>query len=230
MIPVVVGMVVVGVIITGLIYNHKKKTAFREWVSRRGFSLDSLQHRRIDAQYPHLKCLHQGSDRYGYDFVTGSWRDRQLKAFHYHYLTESTDEKGHTTTHHHYLTVVAVLCEVPLKNLDIRPEGLFDKFGTFFGFEDINFESAEFSRKYHVSSDDRKWAYDVLHARCIEYLLERPPIRMHMHGAEAVAWFQGKYKPEAIEEAAETLAGVLDCLPRYVLQDHSQLATAEVQA
>lgn len=224
-------LVAFAIIVVGsIVYHYKKKGEFREWVARRGWSLSEEHDYRVDDRYPYLKCLHQGDDRYAFDIVTGFWKDRQLRAFHYHYETESRDSKGNRQTTHHYLTLVTLLSEVPLRNLDVRPESILDKFGTFFGFEDINFESAEFSRKYHVSSNDRKWAYDVLHARCIEYLLSRPPIRMHLHGTEAIAWFQGRYKPAEIEEAAETLAGVLGCLPGYILREHSGLAGMEVQA
>ena len=40
-----------------------------------------------------------------------------------------------------------------------------------FGWDDIDFESAEFSRKYFVKCEDKRWAYDVLHGRVMELLL-----------------------------------------------------------
>jgi len=210
----------IGVIGFTIYYNYKKTKAFREWVTRRGFSLESGRDHSADQRFPNLACMQQGRNRYGYDFVRGTWKDRQLEAFHYHYETTSRGSKGQTQTHHHYYTIVALLSEIPLRHLDMRPENVLDKFGTFFGFEDINFESAEFSRKYHVKAEERKWAYDVLHARCMEYLLQRPPIAMHFHGNWAVAYFSGIFEPERVEEAAETLSGVLGCLPGYVLREH----------
>jgi hypothetical protein len=53
----------------------------------------------------------------------------------------------------------------------MRSESLFDRVASWVGYEDINFESDEFSRRYHVACDDRRFAYDILHARLIDYLL-----------------------------------------------------------
>jgi hypothetical protein len=48
---------------------------------------------------------------------------------------------------------------------------LFDKIAGAVGFDDIDFESAEFSKRFHVKSPDKKFAYDVIHPRTMEFLL-----------------------------------------------------------
>ena len=40
-----------------------------------------------------------------------------------------------------------------------------------FGYQDIKFESAEFSKTFCVRSPDKKFAYDVCNAKMMEYLL-----------------------------------------------------------
>ena len=40
----------------------------------------------------------------------------------------------------------------------------------------IEFESIEFNRRFFVSSPNRRWAYDVIHPRTMEFLLGSPPI------------------------------------------------------
>ncbi len=88
-----------------------------------------------------------------WQFVTGSGKNRQ--------------------THRH--AVVIVETGLPVIPLEIRREHLLDKVGEFLGHDDIDFESAEFSRTFHVTAADRKWAYDVIHTRTMEYLLQAPP-------------------------------------------------------
>jgi hypothetical protein len=73
-----------------------------------------------------------------------------------------------------------VLLETPylgLPDLYVRPKGLFEKVVNLFGFEEINFESAEFSNRFAVHSRDKRFAYDVLHPCMMEFLLDgAPPI------------------------------------------------------
>ena len=49
-------------------------------------------------------------------------------------------------------------------------------------FDDIDFESDEFSRKFYVQSSDRKFAYDVLHPRMMEFLLQTTPPMIDVEG------------------------------------------------
>src|SRR5690606_4766878 len=59
-------------------------------------------------------------------------------------------------------------------DLMIRAENLFDKIGAAMGFDDIDFESAEFSRKFMVKSSDKRFAYDVITPRMMEFLMASP--------------------------------------------------------
>ncbi|MGW8268084.1 MAG: hypothetical protein ACWGSQ_17080 [Longimicrobiales bacterium] len=59
-------------------------------------------------------------------------------------------------------------------DLLIRTEGLGDKLLGGLGFDDIDFESEEFSRRFWVKSGDKRHAYDVIHPGMMEFLLEGP--------------------------------------------------------
>ncbi|MCZ6810529.1 MAG: hypothetical protein O7D97_00875, partial [Planctomycetota bacterium] len=62
-----------------------------------------------------------------------------------------------------------------MPDLLIRREGMFDKLAGAFGFDDIDFESAEFSKRFYVKSPDKRFAYDVIHPRMMEFLLGGDP-------------------------------------------------------
>jgi hypothetical protein len=53
-------------------------------------------------------------------------------------------------------------------NLLFRAERPADALAEAFGLEDIDFESAEFSDKFHVRCGDKRFAYDLLDARMME--------------------------------------------------------------
>ncbi|MBN1943674.1 MAG: hypothetical protein JW849_10320, partial [Phycisphaerae bacterium] len=138
---------------------------------------------------------------------------RGFLGFDYHYTTGSGKNQSH-----HSFSCVLLSSGVPLKELFIRPEGFFDKITEFFGYDDIDFESAEFSRAFYVKAPEKRWAYDVLHARAIEFLLNQPKFTIQFAPDCALARKSRTFRPEEFAQAAEVLRGLLDGLPNYVLQ------------
>jgi hypothetical protein len=138
-----------------------------------------------DSEFSQFGCFCHGSSRYAYNTLRGalhvgeeSWPARMGD---YHYETTSTDSEGKTQTHsHHFSYLLIQLPYSPLPDLRIRHEGMFDSVKSAFGFRDINFESAEFSKRFHVTSSDKKFAYDVIYPAMMEFMLadEPPPIEI----------------------------------------------------
>ena len=60
-------------------------------------------------------------------------------------------------------------------SLHVRRENIGDRVLGALGFDDIDFESEEFSRKFYVASDNKRFAYAVIHPRMIEFLLQTTP-------------------------------------------------------
>ena len=46
----------------------------------------------------------------------------------------------------------------------------------FSASKEIEFESTEFSKEFHVKSPDRRWAFDVLSQATMEFLLALPQV------------------------------------------------------
>lgn len=198
--------------------EKKRKETLAQWARSKGLSFDEARDKNMRHRFDSFACLKSGGDRYAYNIMQGTSGGRGLLLFDYHYETTSTDSKGRTTTHNHYMTVAIVQPPYQLKPLKIRAEGFFDKIGEFFGFDDIDFESAEFSRKFHVQSPDRKWTYDVLHARAMEHLLNAPRYPIEFDHASAIVWTTGKAKPETYTALLHTLEGLFEQMPAYVVQ------------
>ncbi len=218
--PLFVILIVVaigGMIAYGFYAKAKRRQALRAWAQAKGYRFEPGRE-RIEGRYPGFRCLRQGSNRYAYNRVAGAWNGRPLHAFDYHYETHSTDSKGNRRTHHHTFSALVLDNDFPLKPLFLRPEGFFDKVKDFFGFDDIDFESAEFSRRFHVSAEDKRWAFDVIHARTMQFLLDQPHFSIQFDGPHAIAFRSQTFGPEEFESAAAVLDGVLSELPDYVVQ------------
>jgi len=216
-----VAMIVLVVVVAYFTYQAEKKrrAALLAWAGAHGLSHRTEKDRGLERRFPMHKCLREGSDRYAENVMEGERKGRKLCAFDYHYETYSTDSKGSRQTHHHWFSAVVVDCGLPLKPLFIRPENFFDKITEFVGYDDIDFELAEFSRKFYVKAPDPRWAFDVLHQRTMEFLLESPRFTIEMAGPWVMARKTGRLSPELFSAALGVAEGILDNLPRYLLQD-----------
>lgn len=215
--PILLVLLLVPVLIAWGVYRaSQRRKELGQWAARRGWRFSRERDRSLDDRYPEFDCLRRGSNRFGYNFVIGQSERRRVACFDYRYTTQSGSGKHRSSTNHTFSAVI-VRATVPLKPLTIRREHLFDKLGSFFGFDDIDFESAEFSRRFCVKSPDRKWAYDVLHARAIEFLLGAEQFNLEFDAqGHVIAWRADTWKPDEFEQAIGVVEGILDRLPDYV--------------
>jgi hypothetical protein len=69
-----------------------------------------------------------------------------------------------------------------IPRLMVRPELFFERFTSMIGIDDIDFESDEFSRRFAVTSPDRRFAYDLFGPEMIEFMLaNEPPILIELN-------------------------------------------------
>jgi len=218
----VIALIIAGFIAVA-IYAHqqakKRRQALAAWACSHGLVFQSERDHQMDQRYPQFKCLHQGDGRYAYNVMQGPLGGRQICAFDYHYQTHSTDSEGNRTTEDHRFSAVIVETGLPLKPLWIRKENVFDKIGEFLGFDDIDFESSEFSKEFCVKSPDRRWAFDVLQQSTMEFLLGSPRYTLEFQRSQVIAYRDRTFKPEDFEAALAVIEGVLQRLPEYLLKE-----------
>ena len=211
------GVLVALGIFLGWLIASKRRKELAAWATAHGLAFSPAKDGSMDFQFPAFDCLKSGDNRYAYNVMNGKWSDHDFVGFDYHYETHTHSSKGGRQTHHHHFSAVILSCPIVLKPLFIRPEGFFDKFTEFFGFDDIDFESAEFSRKFYVKSPDKKWAYDVIHQRTMEFMLAAPNFSLQFAGNAVIAWRGSTFKTRDFEQATELIKGILDRLPEYVV-------------
>ena len=90
------------------------------------------------------------------------------------YQVTSSNGKSTSTTTYRFSYVILHMPFVGVPDLLIRKEGFLDKIASVIGFDDIDFESSEFSRKFLVKSPDKKFAYDIVHPQMMEFLMQGP--------------------------------------------------------
>jgi hypothetical protein len=209
---------VVAVVAWNIYDSRQRRQLLQTWARAKRLTFAPGRDGRIDNEYPGFKCLRQGHSRYACNVVSGRLGDLEVKAFDYHYTT------GHgKNRRHHRISALVARSPLQLKPLYLRRENVLDKVTEFFGLDDIDFESAEFSRKFYVKAEDKRWAYDVLHQRTMDYLLQAPEFAVEFAWGHVIAWRSHRFAPADFEAAAELIQGILDRLPDYVKDQQAPL-------
>ncbi len=207
------------VVVVAAIYSHQREkertAALRQFAGARGLSFDEGKRRGYHSRYLEFDFFDRGSNRYAENLLAGEVRGFPIEAFDYHYETHSRDSKGRRQTHHHRFSVVILESPFPLRELTVRPEGIFDKLSAAFGWDDIDFESAEFSRRFHVKSPDRRWAYDVLHPRMMEFLLSCPDHELHLAGRRLAVRGRSRFEAHEFAPAIEMGTTLIEGIPGF---------------
>ncbi len=217
---VLIGIAVVAAIaVLGYYQEKKRRETMRLWARSRGLSFWHGRDDRFENRYPLFDCLREGSKRHARLRMEGEVDGRETCCFDYRYETYSTNSKGQRQTHTHNLSGAVVNSGLPLRALRLRPENALDRIAEFVGFDDIDFESAAFSRAFHVTAPNRKWAFEVLHQATIEFLMEQPRFTIELAGPWVMVRRSGRLGPEDFGRAMALANGILDRLPRYLLRE-----------
>ena len=220
---IVIIVVFAAIIIVGAIYsyyqNRQRIEALQALAARRGWTFSDAHDDTLETRYPDFNCLRDGSNRYAYNLLGGKSGDYALAGFDYHHETYSTDSDGKRKTHDHYFSAIVFDTPFPLKPLLIRTETFMDKVGEFFGVDDIDFESDEFNRKFFVKAVDRRWAFDVINQATMEFLLAAPRFTIQFAGGSVIAFRDELFTPDEFEQAEQVVRGILDRLPKYLLEE-----------
>jgi len=207
MIIAVVGMVF------GYIASEKRRQAMRDLAAKLGLSFYIGKDKNIARQYEFLDKLRQGHNRYAKNILYGKYRGHEVKVFDYHYQTGSGKN-----THHYHFSFFILQMPMVFPELKIGPEGFFSKIGQSLGYDDIDFESHEFSRKFCIRSKDKKFAYDFCNAQMIEYLLSNSDLNIELeHNCLAIS-FSRRLAPENIEPNLERLLQIRSLMPNYLFE------------
>jgi hypothetical protein len=190
-----------------LYYSRIRKIAV--WAAEKGLTFRRERDWRFQHEYPGFGCLNKGDNRYAYNIVEGKWSGRPFTAFQYHYTipkkVEGPSGKKFTYNEPHSFSAVLLDSELALKPLTIEK-----------GSGGLQFEWDEFNHNFRVTGE-RKWAFDVLNARSMEFLMSMPRLTIEFGKFHVMVHI--RHVPplvKEIENAANLAQGLLERLPEYV--------------
>jgi len=209
----IVGFIAVFIVVAvlGHLAAQKRRQAMMALAARLQLRFDPGKHRDLARRYEFIDRMRAGRDRYAFNILSGNYQGHDVVLFDYHYKTGSGKD-----THHHYLSFFILRLPMSAPELTIAPEGFFSKVAQAVGYDDIDFESHEFSRKFCVRSRDKKFAYDVCNAQMIEFLLVHPDLTIEMELDSLAISFRRRLRPEQIEPNLQRLVQIRSLMPDYL--------------
>src|SRR5512135_3596552 len=120
-------LLIIGAAIYSAIAARKRREALFGLATRLGLDFSPANNRELADRFGFLDKLAQGSNRYAFNVISGSYRQNQVLVFDYHYETYSTDSKGNRQTQHHYFSFFILLLPLNFPELKITREGLLSK-------------------------------------------------------------------------------------------------------
>jgi len=184
----VVGLILVAVF-AYLEFERRKRRreAMEALATEMGWRFSPAKDYDHDDEFADFELFRRGHTRFAYNTLWGSLEvDGQsfaVKMGDFHYQVTTSNGKTTTTTTHRFSYAILALPFANVPELLIRPEGMFDQLKGMLGFDDIDFESVEFSRRFYVKSSDKRFAYDVIDPRMMEFLLESNPPTIDMENS-----------------------------------------------
>ena len=203
--------IIAVVVVIGYIYNKKRREAMAALAARLGLRFNPRKNRGLARQYRFLDKLRRGSNRYAYNILSGNYQGHEVTLFDYHYQVNSGKH-----THHYNFSFFILVLPGSFPELEIDKEGFFSKVAQALGYDDIDFESHEFSRKFRVRSPNKKFAYDVCNGRMIDYLLSNSDLSIEIEGEVMAISFRSRLSPEYIEPNLNRLVTVRSLMPEYL--------------
>lgn len=217
---VVAALAIIGSIY-GAIAARKRREGLFELAQRLNLNFIAEEDYDIPAQFDFLNQFNQGENRYAINILSGTYQQQKVQAFDYHYETYTYDKNGRHTEHHWFSFCILTVPAVMFPDLTIRREGFFTKIAEVFGYQDINFESAEFSKAFNVRSPDKKFAYDVCNARMIEYLLANRDVSLEIEDEVIALAFNTRISVEQFELNLQRLVEIRARLPEYLFTQNA---------
>ena len=215
---IIVGVVALIIVLSifGYLSAKKRREAMMALAARLGLRFEPQKNWDLARQYGFLDKLRAGENRYAFNVLSGACQGHDVTAFDYHYETHSRDSKGRRQTHHHYFSCFLLHLPAFFPELVIAREGFFSKIAQAVGYDDIDFESHEFSRRFCVRSPNKKFAYDVCHARMMEYLMANDDLTIEIEDNVLAITFGSQLDPERIEPNLNRLVALRSLMPEYL--------------
>jgi hypothetical protein len=213
-------VLVVLVAVTVLLVRHRlhqrKVAEFTAFAAQHGWHYQQHDH-SLTGRYLGTP-FGRGFGQEARHVLAGAHRGRELVAFEYSYKEREGNGKNRRTVTYRN-TVVALNTPAARPTLEVGTEGIGRRLLGIVGIRDLQLESEEFNKSFHIRTEDDKFAYDVLHPRTMEWMLADERCRdlpFRFERADLLTWRAGTIDLGSVGWMLDYLCDVLDRVPGFV--------------
>jgi hypothetical protein len=123
--------------------------------------------------------------------------------FDYFYVVRHSDGRGGSSSTTYKFSCLLGEIDADCPHLVLEPEGLFSSIARHLGFHDIEFESDEFNRAFKVQCEDKKFAYAIIDARMMQWLIDEGGVAQYETMGPLVLCYCDRVDPEEYENLLE---------------------------
>lgn len=193
----VVGLVV-GIILTVRYFENKRTEALSEFAAELSLDFSAKQDDVLLETLKVFNLFNSGHSRKMKNVIKGETEIATIAIFDYTYVT---GHGKHQTTHSQ--TVVAMKSDdLKIPSFTLRPESLFDWFGSALGFQDIDFEDhPQFSKMFVLKGENEAAIRLFFDTEILDFFAGRKGISFEAAPGMFV-YFQGRSrkKPEMMRD------------------------------
>jgi len=199
------------VLIGGFMLAARRRREMAAVAAQMGLRFSAWDPFRIPRRHGRMLVFSRGRGRRAYNVIYGEVDGRSLIVSDYRY-TVGSGKNSHTYRRTYCLLYTGGV----FNDLQVRPENFMDKVAGWVGFDDIDFEYGEFNDEFFVRCDSKKFAYDIIYPKMMEYMLENRGLYMEMSGEVILVHYNRKLKPAQIGPIVRVVQEINRLLPTYL--------------
>ncbi len=200
---------IAALIVWQITVARKRREALQAWAQEHGFHFIEKD-AGLHAQFARFSPFGTGTSRICRNVLDSVHDGHPVRLFQYEYTVQNG--KSSTT---YVNRVAAVRMAESGRDLSIQKEHFGHKLVDALGGEDIDFESDEFSRTFWVKCKDRRFAYDILHPRMQEWLLESGRRHWQWQDGTLLIYETGRLEARWLDGLLGQVFGFIERLPRH---------------
>lgn len=219
-----------------VIWGNRVKRRRNKWIqlaAGHGFQYSCEPNVKLPTLYSDFILFKQGVDKKAFNICLGEEKGYEITAFDYYYTVPSGKD---IIAKHHFSVFIfkSQLIFKPiiiLNNKMLRELDIFDAISSTIsrgekaylsGTDVIYFESEEFNRKYYIKCDNKKYAYDIINPRMVQFLSDISDINIEVQD-NSVLFYWNKVIPMSAIESYLTIAhDFFEMIPLYIKKESSK--------
>jgi hypothetical protein len=221
LIPLAIVVLPIGVGIAVAVVVWRRRQQRRQdlamWAMQQGLSFSIEDPHGLTTLDFHL--FSQGDGRGCENVASGAWEGLDVRVADFWYYEKSGDNDSKT---YHRFSIVLASVAAWLPGVRIEKENAFSRLADHLALRDLEFESEEFNRRFEVRADDTEFAYKLIDARMMEWLLHTAGPHCYEVSGPWVLGYCKRLPAAEVPTLLFAVKGFIAQVPRLVWADYGK--------